>query len=71
MQDSIAGQGPLAESMTDLLNLVMLVAASAGSLAFGVLAAYGVLRGVFAVLRPQGRPAMVKAQPQAEAARVL
>jgi hypothetical protein len=49
----------------------MLIAASAGSLAFGVLAAYGVLRIVFASMRPQGQPAMVKAQPQAEAARVL
>ena len=57
--------------MADLLNLVMLVAASAGSLAFGVLVAYGVLRVFFASMRPQERPAMVKAQPQVEAARVL
>jgi hypothetical protein len=54
--------------MTDLLNLVMLVAASVGSLAFGVLAAYGIFRTVFALMRPQQRQAPVK--PQTEAARV-
>lgn len=54
--------------MTDLLNLVMLIAASAGSLAFGVLAAYGIFRLCFALMRPHQRPAPVK--PQTEAARV-
>ncbi|HEY1902929.1 MAG TPA: hypothetical protein VGG56_10880 [Terracidiphilus sp.] len=44
--------------MTDFVNFVMLVAASAGSMAFGVLAAYGVLRVGFALMRPQ-RPAVV------------
>jgi hypothetical protein len=51
--------------MSDLLNLVMLIAASAGSLAFGVLAAYGVFRVVFTLMRPQERPAVVKTQPEA------
>jgi hypothetical protein len=52
-----------------MIDLMMLVAASAGSLAFGVLAAYAVFRVAFAVLRPQ-RPAQpVKAQ--AEAAQIL
>jgi hypothetical protein len=56
--------------MADALNLVMLIAASAGSLAFGVLAAYGIFRIGFAALRPQQRmPAAVKPQP--EAAQVL
>ena len=55
--------------MADLLNLVMLICASIGSLAFGILAAYGILRAGFAILRPQRRPAPVKTQP--EAARVL
>jgi len=55
--------------MTDLLNLVMLVAASVGSLAFGVLAAYAVFRVGFALMRPQKRPAVVKPQP--EAAQIL
>jgi hypothetical protein len=51
--------------MADLLNLVMLVAVSAGSLAFGVLAAYGVFRMFFALMRPQESPAVVKPQPEA------
>ena len=54
--------------MADLLNLVMLVAASAGSLAFGVLAAYGVFRVGFALMRPRGTQPVVK--PQTEVARV-
>jgi hypothetical protein len=56
--------------MTDLLNLVLLIAVSAGSLAFGVLAAYGIFRVAFALMRPQGRPAVAKPQAQPEAARV-
>ncbi|MGD0941182.1 MAG: hypothetical protein ABR905_15870 [Terracidiphilus sp.] len=55
--------------MADALNLVLLIAASVGSLAFGILAAYGTLRVAFAMMRPQRRPAPVKA-PQ-EVARVL
>ena len=51
--------------MADLLNLVMLICASIGSLAFGILAAYGILRAAFALLRPQRHPAPVKAQPEA------
>jgi hypothetical protein len=34
--------------MTDVLSLVMLVAASIGAMAFGILAAYGILRGICA-----------------------
>lgn len=48
--------------MTDLVNFVMLIAASTGSMAFGVLAAYGVLRLGFAIMRPQGHPAVTKSQ---------
>jgi hypothetical protein len=55
--------------MVDLLNLAVLVCSSAGSMALGILAAYGILRVGFAVMRPQVRPAAVKTQ--AEAARVL
>jgi len=55
--------------MTDLLNLAMLVCASAGSMAFGILAAYGILRAGFAVMRPQARRDEVKART--EMARVL
>lgn len=39
--------------MTDFVNTVMLIAASVGALAFGVLAAYGVLRAAFTLMRPQ------------------
>ena len=54
--------------MMDTLNLVMLVCASVGSLALGVLSAYAVLRGAFALMRPQPK-LMVK--PQTEPASVL
>ena len=46
--------------MTDLLNLAMLICAAVGSMAFGILAAYGILRAGFALLRPQRRPSPVK-----------
>jgi len=46
--------------MADVLNLVLLIAASVGSLAFGILAAYGILRVGFALMRLQPRPAAEK-----------
>ena len=55
--------------MADVLNLVLLISASVGSLAFGILAAYGTLRVAFALMRPQQRRVAVKAQQ--EVARVL
>ncbi|MGB8261234.1 MAG: hypothetical protein WCE75_12815 [Terracidiphilus sp.] len=54
--------------MADLFNLTMLVAASAGALAFGILAAYGVLRAGFALMRAQRQPVAVKAQAQTASA---
>jgi len=51
--------------MVDLLNLVMLICATVGSMAFGVLAAYGIFRIGFALLRPRRKPVPVKAQPEA------
>ena len=51
--------------MTDLLNLAMLIGATVGSLAVGVLAAYGVLRVGFALICPRPRPVVVKVQTQA------
>jgi hypothetical protein len=51
--------------VTDILSLAMLVSVSVGALAFGVLAAYGVLRVCFALMRPQRRPVVVKTQPEA------
>jgi hypothetical protein len=51
-----------AGSMSSLLDLMMLICAAVGSMAFGILAAYGVLRVGFAFLRPQRRPVPVKTQ---------
>ena len=45
--------------MSDLLNFVMLICATVGSMAFGILAAYGILRAGFALMRPQPRSAPV------------
>lgn len=47
-----------------MMDLLMLVCASIGSMAFGILAAYWVLRAGFAIIRPPQRPAKVKAQPE-------
>jgi hypothetical protein len=51
--------------MVDALNLGMLVCATVGSMAFGVLAAYGVFRVGFALMRPRPRTVPVKTQPEA------
>jgi hypothetical protein len=51
--------------MDNLMNLAMLFCASVGSMAFGILAAYGILRAGFALMRPQRRPMAVKPQPEA------
>jgi hypothetical protein len=48
--------------MTDLVNFVMLIAASMGSMAFGVLAAYAVLRAGLALVRPRHEGVVVKAR---------
>jgi hypothetical protein len=48
--------------MTGLINFVMLIAACFGSMAFGVLAAYAVLRAAFGLMRPQGSTVAVKAE---------
>jgi hypothetical protein len=55
--------------MAGLFNLVMLVCAILGSMAFGVLTAYGVFRVAFFMMRPRPRSVAVKAQ--AEAATLL
>jgi len=52
-------------AMVDLLNLAMLIAASVGSMAFGILAAYGILRAGFALMRPRQRTVAVKARKEA------
>ncbi len=48
--------------MTDLVNFMMLIAASIGSLALGVLAAYGLLRAGFSLMRPQRHDMVVEAR---------
>jgi len=50
--------------MTDALNLGMLVCATIGSMAFGVLSAYGIFRLGFALMRPRTRALQVKTQPE-------
>ncbi len=51
--------------MANLLDMIMLILASLGALAFGILTAYAILRAGFALLRPPQRQALMKAQPQA------
>jgi hypothetical protein len=53
--------------MTDLLNFGMLVGASVGSMALGVLAAYGIFRIGFALMRPRRKP-VVAVETAAEVA---
>lgn len=48
--------------MQDAMNLLMLVCASVAAMAFGVLAAYGLCRMAFSILRIHARS--VAAQPQ-------
>src|ERR1035437_3841462 len=55
--------------MVDLLNFVMLICASVGSMAFGVLTAYAIFRLGFSLMRPRRQAVPMKAQP--EVARVL
>jgi len=43
----------------------MLVLASLGAMAFGILTAYAILRVGFAMMRPPRRPVLIKAQTQA------
>ena len=46
----------------------MLILASIGAIAFSILAAYGILRVGFSLMRRQPHPAVIK--PQTEAARI-
>jgi hypothetical protein len=47
-----------------MTDLVMLICASIGSMAFGILSAYWLLRLGFALIRPPQRHAKVEAQPE-------
>ena len=50
--------------MADFFNLVLLICASVGSMAFGILAAYGILRIGFALIRPRELRTVVKPQTE-------
>jgi len=52
-----------------MMDLAMLVCAAVGSMVFGILLAYGILRIGFALMRRPARAAVVKTQP--EVARAL
>jgi hypothetical protein len=51
--------------MANLLDLAMLICASLGAMAFGILAAFLILRLGFALMRPQPKPAAMEQQPEA------
>ncbi|MFZ0302250.1 MAG: hypothetical protein WAL75_06180 [Terracidiphilus sp.] len=50
--------------MANLLDLLMLICACVAAMAFGILTAYILLRGCFALMRPQRESAPVKPQPE-------
>jgi hypothetical protein len=50
--------------MADAFNLVMLVCAAIGAMAFGVLTAYGVFRVGFALMRPRSERTAIKVRTQ-------
>lgn len=47
-----------------MVDALMLVCAAVGSMAFGVLAAYGIFRVGFAMMRPRRRVVAVKTQAE-------
>jgi hypothetical protein len=48
----------------ELFNLAMLICASAGAMAFGILAAYAILRAGFALINPRRRAGAMKTRPE-------
>jgi len=50
--------------MADWVNLLMLVCACIGSMAFGILAAYAILRTAFGWMGRSQRPAVIKVRSQ-------
>ena len=55
--------------MADIFNFVMLIGAAVGSMVFGILAAYGILRAGFGLMHHDRRKVAVKLRQQV--ARVL
>lgn len=56
--------------MQDVTNLVMLVCASFAAMAFGVLAAYGILRIGFSIFGIHARPVDLRQQAKHQVARL-
>ena len=52
------------KKMADVFNLVMLVCAAVGAMAFGVLTAYGIFRVGFALMRPRAQRMPLKIRTQ-------
>jgi hypothetical protein len=50
--------------MSDFLNLVLLICAAVGAMAFGILAAYWILRSGFALMRPRERRTLANTRPK-------
>lgn len=50
-----------------MVDLLMLICASLGAMAFGVLTAYGIFRCAFALMRPRRQGVPVKARAEASA----
>jgi hypothetical protein len=56
--------------MQDAMNLLMLVCASLAAMAFGVMAAYGLCRVVFSILRIHARSVAMQPQTKPQIARL-
>ncbi len=50
--------------MANFFDLAILICALVGAMAFGILAAYAILRLCFALMRQPQRPATVKPEPE-------
>jgi ABC-type spermidine/putrescine transport system permease subunit II len=56
--------------MQNVMNLIVLMCAAVAALAFGVLAAYGICRAAFGVLKVHARSCAKVPQPKPEVARI-
>jgi hypothetical protein len=50
--------------MADVINLVMLVCAAVGAMAFGVLTAYVIFRAGFSLMRPRTERVAIKVRTE-------
>jgi hypothetical protein len=70
LKDSREAGGRKGKSMQDVINMLMLVCASLAAMAFGVLAAYGICRAAFALLRVHARSVAMEPQAKPQVARL-